>query len=368
MNKKNIINKKSVYCFISFSLILLSIFCLNGFVKADDPITTVSVNPLNQNVKPGGTFFVNVSCVPVVPIKAFELKVSFDPLYLTVDSVTEGNIFNGYNTFFNKGNINNTAGKIENIYNLILGQGNVTESGTFIRVKFTAKQNMGTSLIDLYDVGVTNEQAYININVNDGYVTIGNSLPTAKDDNYKTSVNQKLIISAPGVLTNDINPNDDELTAVLYSSVLHGTLVFNTDGSFTYTPDNNYCGKDEFKYKANDSVSHSNIATVTISVEPALILIKPENALYIRNNKIISFGKPLIIGKIDLEIKTTEQLNIKEVKFYINEKYIGNDTTAPYTYTWDEKTLLKLTHAIKIIAYNDSGVVGELEKTVIKLF
>jgi len=40
----------------------------------------------------------------------------------------------------------------------------------------------------------------------------------------------------------------------------------NADGSFTYTPNANYCGPDSFTYKANDGTADSNIATVSIDV------------------------------------------------------------------------------------------------------
>jgi VCBS repeat-containing protein len=39
---------------------------------------------------------------------------------------------------------------------------------------------------------------------------------------------------------------------VLVSGPVHGTLTFNSDGSFTYTPNPNYNGADSFNYKASD--------------------------------------------------------------------------------------------------------------------
>jgi VCBS repeat-containing protein len=48
----------------------------------------------------------------------------------------------------------------------------------------------------------------------------------------------------------------------------HGTLTLNTNGSFTYTPATNYTGTDSFTYKANDGITDSSVATVTITVNP----------------------------------------------------------------------------------------------------
>jgi len=111
-------------------------------------------------------------CVPLAPIKSYELKLSFDPLLLQVNSVAEGNIFDGYSTFFSSGTIDNTAGTIVDVYGLIIGPVTVTGSGTFVTISFTAKDTTGTSNLDLYDVGVTNSTAYISIDVNSGSVSV----------------------------------------------------------------------------------------------------------------------------------------------------------------------------------------------------
>ena len=65
------------------------------------------------------------------------------------------------------------------------------------------------------------------------------------------------------------------LTAVLDTDATNGSVVLNADGSFTYTPDANYCGTDSFTYHANDGMDDSNVATVTIEVAcvPELIYL-----------------------------------------------------------------------------------------------
>lgn len=45
-----------------------------------------------------------------------------------------------------------------------------------------------------------------------------------------------------------------------------GTLDFDSDGSFTYTPNPGFVGNDEFTYRANDGELNSNLATVRIEV------------------------------------------------------------------------------------------------------
>src|SRR5439155_21566311 len=50
------------------------------------------------------------------------------------------------------------------------------------------------------------------------------------------------------------------------SGPARGTLTFNADGSFTYTPTNGFTGIDSFTYRLNDGVTNSAAATVAIDV------------------------------------------------------------------------------------------------------
>jgi len=90
--------------------------------------------------------------------------------------------------------------------------------------------------------------------------------PVAANDAFATDEDTPLIVAPPGVLANDTDPDGDPLTAVLVTGVSDGTLVFNADGSFTYTPDADFSGTDSFTYQADDGTDLSNIATVTITV------------------------------------------------------------------------------------------------------
>jgi CSLREA domain-containing protein len=93
-----------------------------------------------------------------------------------------------------------------------------------------------------------------------------NDVPVAIDESYTISKNNPLLITAPGVLTNDTDADGDALTAVLVTGPLHGSVMFNSDGSFTYTPTPGYTGSDSIRYKANDGQLDSNVATVRLSV------------------------------------------------------------------------------------------------------
>ena len=96
--------------------------------------------------------------------------------------------------------------------------------------------------------------------------TIVNS-PVAAPDSYTTNRNTPLVVAAPGVLTNDTDPNGDALTAVLTTNPSHGTVTLNANGSFTYTPSNGYTGPDSFIYRARDASNNLSASTnVVLSV------------------------------------------------------------------------------------------------------
>lgn len=93
-----------------------------------------------------------------------------------------------------------------------------------------------------------------------------NQPPVASDDSYTIAEDHSLVTN-PSVLSNDFDPEEKPLTAILVTNSSHGTLSLAADGSFAYVPNANFNGLDSFTYKANDGVSNSNLATVTITVQ-----------------------------------------------------------------------------------------------------
>ncbi len=95
-----------------------------------------------------------------------------------------------------------------------------------------------------------------------------NNPPVAEEDAYLTYLNTDLIVTAPGVLVNDSDQDNDPITAMLEDNDLeHGTLIaFNSDGSFTYRPDTGFSGVDTFTYRVFDNTEQGNEARIYISV------------------------------------------------------------------------------------------------------
>lgn len=90
-------------------------------------------------------------------------------------------------------------------------------------------------------------------------------LPTVQNTTWAFTPGAPLTVSAPGVLTGATVYQGGTLTAVLVTSPSHGALTLNSDGSFTYTPDAGFDGKDTFTINASDGSSMAaQAATVTV--------------------------------------------------------------------------------------------------------
>lgn len=95
-----------------------------------------------------------------------------------------------------------------------------------------------------------------------------NTAPVANNDTYTTDEDVTLSVPANGVINNDTDAEGNVLSATLVGNVTNGTLVFNGNGSFTYTPNAYYAGSDSFTYQVSDGSLSSGIATVTLTITP----------------------------------------------------------------------------------------------------
>ncbi len=99
-------------------------------------------------------------------------------------------------------------------------------------------------------------------------VYVVDNSPRAYADAYATVEETLLTVAAPGVLTNDVEPNSLGMTAVLDTTTANGTLNLASDGSFTYLPVVDFSGPDTFTYHASNGTLSSSPVTVTITVNP----------------------------------------------------------------------------------------------------
>ena len=117
-----------------------------------------------KTISQGDAFTIDVICIPSEPLKAWEFRVDYNHSILSLVNITEGDFFDGYQTFF----IAN--GSIA--YDLTLGRGNMTdENGSLAHLCFLALAP-GITQVSLLGAGVTNSTQYTSIGVLDGTVIV----------------------------------------------------------------------------------------------------------------------------------------------------------------------------------------------------
>ncbi|MEX2139325.1 MAG: Ig-like domain-containing protein [Pirellulales bacterium] len=122
---------------------------------------------------------------------------------------------------------------------------------------------------EITDGGLGDSDLTVNGNIVDPGGPVFVLIPVAADDSYAIDEDNALSVAAgAGLLRNDTSPTGDPLTAIVVSGPAHGTLALQADGSLTYISAPNYNGTDSFTYKATASGLDSEVATVTITVNP----------------------------------------------------------------------------------------------------
>ncbi|MBF0451188.1 MAG: tandem-95 repeat protein, partial [Candidatus Magnetomorum sp.] len=124
-----------------------------------------------------------------------------------------------------------------------------------------------------------------------------NDPPQVTDLNVSTSEDTPI----DGQLTSN-DPENDACTYSIVSQAAHGTVQMNNaaSGTFTYTPDQNFNGTDQFTYQSSDTDGLlSNTANVVIQISP---VNDPPSISFISNQTLFSVdgqSKPITLTLTD---------------------------------------------------------------------
>lgn len=135
------------------------------------------------------------------------------------------------------------------------------------RDSFTYEANDGNTQSNMATVTI-----YIHSKA-DGYKNLMdkkvNAVPVASGDSITVEEDMTHNEPAPGVLNNDSDPDagPEPLTADLVSDASHGSLTLYEDGSFQYTPEKNFFGRDRFTYRPYDGEYYGSETAVSITVD-----------------------------------------------------------------------------------------------------
>jgi VCBS repeat-containing protein len=130
----------------------------------------------------------------------------------------------------------------------------------------------------------------------------GDQPPTATNDSYFTDGDTLLSVDTEqSVLVNDIDINQDPLSAELVSSTINGTLALREDGTFDYQPNPGFKGADFFAYRASDGNLNSAVVVVTIQVNDSAIGVSDTYATAIDNPLNVSAVNGVLANDTDAE-------------------------------------------------------------------
>ncbi|HEY3052840.1 MAG TPA: Ig-like domain-containing protein [Thermoanaerobaculia bacterium] len=136
--------------------------------------------------------------------------------------------------------------------------------GSYVYVHDSSETTSDSFTYKASDGSLTSNTATVSITV-----TPVNDAPVANNDSYSVDEGGTLNVASPGVLGNDTDPDSPTLTAILVSGPAHASsFTLNANGSFTYVHDGSETTSDSFTYRANDGSANSNVATVSITVNP----------------------------------------------------------------------------------------------------
>ena len=162
------------------------------------------------------------------------------------------------------------------------GQLTLFDNGGF---EYQGEQNMqGQDSFQYRVVDAQGAQAIANVTIVSSNTNVA---PVTKNDSYSLSEDETLVVTAAnGVLSNDTDPNNDSFSVdeTFMVAPTHGQLLLATDGSFSYVPDANFNGVDQFQYQAIDSLGATSTATVTLVINS-----EPDNP--VAQNDAYQFSK-----------------------------------------------------------------------------
>ena len=131
----------------------------------------------------------------------------------------------------------------------------------------------------------------------------------------------------------------------------------------------------EAKTRIRTYVEHADSTALSGYASNTSIVVnvsRPEKGLYINNKRIIPFkfipsNAIIIIKNIEVDATVVGGGVVDRVEFSVDGVLKETDTTAPYSWLWDEKTPLHPRHLITVTVYDTEGYHTNRELSVIKL-
>lgn len=200
---------------------------------------------------------------------------------------------------------------------------NTTLNGSTFNVTWTPTMNdIGTHFLEVHFeddncpfIGQSNYVVKVEV--------LGLPFVNAIDDAFFGMENTPL---SGNVALNDLSSSNISINSTPISNPSNGVIVLNTDGSFTYTPNQSFTGLDSLKYEAFIS-NLFDTATVYINIQPTII-----PTLNISDTIVLGESYPNYYCLTDSATYVSDTLNnsvltfVNDSCFTIYGDYLGTDT------------------------------------------
>ena len=265
-------------------------------------------------------------------------------------------ILNVRNATFNASASYDPDGNITS-YNWNFGDG-TTGSGIVVTHTYASDGNF-TVVLNVTD----NNGSYATDTCN---ITIDTSAPITNCELNGTSGENGWYISDVNV-TFVVNETTSGLNKTFYRidggnwTVYNGTFNISSEGIHLL----------EF-YSTDIAGNTEEIKNVTIKIDktyPSISIITPEERkFYVFGRKVIpTLRKTIIVGKITVEVNSSDNIGISMVKFYVDGEEKYNDTSEPYEWRWGGAIGRK---NLTVAAHDYAGLISHdsIEVTMFSLF
>ncbi len=184
-----------------------------------------------------------------------------------------------------------------------------------------------------------------------------NREPTAEDQNLVTTEDTPLNISI-----NATDPDDDDLLFNIVTSTQNGKIVPNNDGTFIYTPHENFHGNDQFLVSITDGLKTIE-NTIHIEVTPVndAPQAKPQTLQILEdtNQEILLYGSDVDGDNLNFDIQNqpihgTLEISNNKIFYTPNANFAGKDS---FTYIVDDGELTDTAIiTIDVLPVNDAPI------------
>ena len=190
-----------------------------------------------------------------------------------------------------------------------------------------------------------------------------NEPPIAADDRPATLEDTPRIV---GVLDNDHDPEGDPLTVSLTQAPRAGTATLTPDNAFTYTPDPDTTGVDDFTYTVSDgSLTARALVYVTVNPvndPPSFATQAPDRRVPQTAHAGDRVGAPVAATDVDNELLTLAySLGGPSATFFEVEVHTGQITVAPGTVL---DATIQRRHQVTVTAEDPDGATASIEVTI----